>query len=118
MPGNGGRANAAALFPREAMHPKSRHDRYSLVRRRFSALILCGLGAAAIVAASTGEPTEAAPADPAAVDLYITELERTVPPPTPARLSKDPIEDEKLEKTAQKLDRAEPILGAVISVVR
>jgi hypothetical protein len=73
-----------------------------------------GLTAFGIAAFGTSEPANTQPADPAAVAHYIDRLAETVPPSPAAALAKDPPPDGKLAKTAQRLDRAEPILGAVL----
>lgn len=89
--------------------------------RRFSALILSGLGAGALYAAAAGQPAGTrADADPAVVDRYLAQLSETVPPPVATKLARrderpaDPL----LRKDAAKADRAEPVVGAAFSVVR
>jgi hypothetical protein len=88
------------------------------VNRRLSALLLSGLGAAALFAAPNSRQGEAAAVDAAAVDRYIAHLTETVPRPPEATLAKQPSEDPKVAKSAARLDRAEPIVGAVFAVAR
>lgn len=91
------------------------------MNRRFSALILSGLGAGGLYAASLDRTQQAAPAaDPVAVDRYLAQLSETVPPPVATALARDaePPRDPKLAKSAAKLDRTEPMVGAAFSVVR
>lgn len=91
------------------------------MNRSFSALILSGLGAGAIYAATVtgGQEAEAA-ADPAAVDRYLATLSETVPPPVATKLAREtrPADDPDRAKDAAKADRAEPMVGAALSVVR
>jgi hypothetical protein len=90
------------------------------VNRRYSALILSGLGAGALYAATLGQPDAAPPpVDPAAVDAYLAGLSETVPPPPAtalARVAQAPDNDN--AKSAAKLDRAEPMVGAAFSIAR
>ena len=67
--------------------------------------------------AAPGSENEAA-ADPAAVDLYVAHLSDTVPRSPTAELAKPPPEDSKLAKAAARADRAEPIVGGVLSIAR
>ncbi|HEY0013482.1 MAG TPA: hypothetical protein VGB79_11615 [Allosphingosinicella sp.] len=91
------------------------------MNRRFSALILSGLGAGALYAATmaTVQPTDTA-ADPAAVDAYLAQLSETVPPPVATKLAREAPQSQspELAKEAAKADRAEPMVGAAFSVVR
>jgi hypothetical protein len=92
------------------------------VNRRFSALILSGLGAGALYAAtlSPAAPTEQA-ADPAAVDRYLAQLSEEVPPPVAAKLAKEtppPSSDSERTKALAKADRAEPVAAAAFTVIR
>lgn len=91
------------------------------MNRRFSALILSGLGAGAIYAATAtgGEQAEPA-ADPAAVDRYLATLSETVPPPAATKLARETAQlgDNERAKAMAKADRAEPMVGAALSVVR
>jgi hypothetical protein len=91
------------------------------VNRRFSALILSGLGAGALYAAtlSPAQTTETT-ADPAAVDSYLAQLSEAVPPPAAARLADQaprPADPQRAADPA-KADRAERMVGAAFSVVR
>ena len=88
------------------------------MNRRLSALIIGTLGATLLVATPSGERSEASATDPAAVDRYISRLSETVPRPATAALASEPPEDPKLAKSAARLDRAEPVVGAVFAVVR
>ena len=91
------------------------------MNRRFSALILSGLGAGALYAAtlSPSAPTEQA-ADPAAVDRYLARLSEEVPPPVAAKLAREtpPPSDRAVAKDVAKADRAEPMVGAAFTVIR
>jgi hypothetical protein len=84
-------------------------------------LILSGLGAGALYAAtvSPAEPTEQA-ADPAAVDRYLAQLSEEVPPPAATKLARGSaqLSDSERAKALGKADRAEPMVGAALSVVR
>lgn len=93
------------------------------MNRRFSALLLSGLGAGAIYAAigavgGGGEPAEAP--DPAAVDTYLAQLAETVPPPPEAALARDgnKVEDPDVIKAAGRADRVEPVINSAASVIR
>lgn len=88
------------------------------MNRRLSALILGTLGATLLVAGPSGERSQASSIDPVAVDRYIARLSETVPRPATAALATEPPEDPKLAKSAARLDRAEPVVGAVLAVVR
>jgi cell wall assembly regulator SMI1 len=91
------------------------------MNRRFSALILSGLGAGALYSASLDSARDAEPAaDPAAVDRYLAQLSETVPPPVATALAREAGQpkDPNLTKRAAKLDRAEPMVGAAFSIVR
>jgi len=91
------------------------------VNSRFSALILSGLGAGALYAAtlSPAAPAEQA-ADPAAVDRYLAQLSEEVPPPVAAKLAREaqPPRDSERTKELAKADRAEPVVGAAFTVIR
>ena len=91
------------------------------MNRRFSALILSGLGAGALYSAtlSPSTPTEQA-ADPAAVDRYLAQLSEEVPPPVAAKLaSETPVpSDSDRTKALAKADRAEPVAAAAFTVIR
>ena len=89
---------------------------------RFSALILSGLGAGALYAATlapAAEQTEQA-ADPAAVDQYLAQLAETVPPPVATKLARAATipDDRERAKDLAKADKAEPVVGAAFSVIR
>jgi len=88
------------------------------VNRRHSALLLSAVGAGLLIAAPGGERSKAVEADVAAVDSYLAHLSATVPRPPATKLAKEPPEDPDLAKRAARLDRAEPIVGAVFSAVR
>ena len=88
------------------------------MNRRLSALLLSGLGAAALFVVPDSGQREAASVDAAAVDRYIAHLTETVPRPPEATLAEEQPEDPKLAKSAARLDRAEPIVGAVFAVAR
>jgi hypothetical protein len=84
-------------------------------------LILSGLSAGALYAASAGGSAEAPPeADPAAVDTYLAQLAETVPPPPAATLAarREQPKDSDQVKAAGRADRAEPVVGAAFSVIR
>lgn len=81
-------------------------------------MLVGALGAALLVATPGGERSEAAEVDVAAVDRYITRLSETVPRPPEATIAKDPPADPKLAKSAGRIDRAEPVVGAVFAVAR
>ncbi len=91
------------------------------MNRRFSALILSGLGAGALYAATAtpAAKTEQA-ADPAAVDAYLAQLSETVPPPVATKLARETRSpsDSDRTKDAAKADKAEPMVGAAFAVVR
>jgi hypothetical protein len=94
------------------------------VNKSYSVLVLTGLWAAAIVAACTGGDGEApTAADPVAVDRYIARLaaasaEPAKPPaPEPQQDAEGP--GIKLSKdTVNRIDRSEPMIGAVLTVAR
>lgn len=89
--------------------------------RRIPALILSGLGAGALFAATAGQPEDtSADADPAVVDRYLAQLSQTVPPPVATKLARrnEAPADPLLQKDVAKADRAEPVVGAAFSVVR
>jgi hypothetical protein len=79
--------------------------------------MLSAAGAAALIALPSGRGTEAAEADPAAVETYLAELSQTTPR-DPAVLAAAEPRDPKLAKKAGRLDRAEPIIDGVFSVAR
>ena len=85
------------------------------MRKPIPLLILSGLGAACLAAFPGGGQSETPP-DRDVVDRYLVQLS-----PAPAGAegsSQGPAESEKLAKTAQKLERAEPMLGAVLNGLR
>ena len=88
------------------------------MNRRLPVLVLGTFAATLLVAAPSGDRSEASAIDPAAVDRYIARLSETVPRPPTAKLATEPPEDPKLAKSAARLDRAEPVVGAVFAVVR
>lgn len=90
------------------------------MNRRFSALILSGLGAGALYAAAADRPPETATAvDPAAVDRYLAQLSETVPPPVATALARETEpQDSALRKDAAKADKAEPVVGAAFAIAR
>ncbi|HEX8644605.1 MAG TPA: hypothetical protein VF702_11915 [Allosphingosinicella sp.] len=91
------------------------------MNRRFSAILISGLGAGVLYAASLdSDPGAPAPADPAAVDRYLAQLSETMPPPVATALAREaePPKDPDLVKRAAKLDRAEPMVGAAFSIIR
>ena len=87
------------------------------MRKRVPLLILCGVGAAGLAVFPGGGRSETPP-DPAAVDRYLLQLSESAPPADAGGAPKDPAENEKLTKTAQKLERAEPMLDAVLNGIR
>ena len=87
------------------------------MNRRLSALILSAAGAAAVIAIPSGGGTEAAEADPAAVETYLAGLSQTTPRDPAVLIAAEP-QDPKLAKQAGRLDRAEPIIDGVFSVAR
>jgi hypothetical protein len=84
------------------------------VKRRISALIVGGIAAFAIAAVSSRAPADQPQADDAAVAHYLDRLAETVPPPPAVKIARAAPADGKISKSAQRLDRAEPILGAVL----
>lgn len=84
------------------------------MKQRVSILAVTGFAALGIAAAATSEPADTQPADPVAVAQYLDRLAETVPPPPGRELAEEAAPDGKPSKTAQRLDRAEPILGAVL----
>ena len=81
-------------------------------------MLLGGLGAAILTLTPRGETDDAAAADVAAVDRYLDQLSESTPRPATAPRQSEPPEDPKLAKEAARLDRAEPIVNAVLSSVR
>ena len=88
------------------------------MNRPFSALLLTALGTAVVVTASAEEEAPAAAVDQSAVDRYIAELSRTVPPAPETVLAQSAPQDPKLSKRAARADRAEPIVDAAFAIAR
>jgi len=81
---------------------------------------MSGLGAGALYAVTLGQSGTTEPqVDPAAVDSYLASLSETVPPPPATALAREaPKADADTAKSAAKLDRAEPMVGAAFSIAR
>lgn len=94
------------------------------MNKNFSVLVLTCLWGAGIVAACTGGEGEApAAADPVAVDRFIADLAaartEAAKPPAPAPQQGAAGSGIKLSKeTVQRIDRSEPMIGAVLTVAR
>ena len=84
---------------------------------------MTALWTAGIVAACTGAESEAPAADPATVDRYITELARAeqASAPDTARDGAEeklqpPVSDKIAKDAGGRVDRAEPVVGAVLTM--
>lgn len=76
--------------------------------------MLSAAGAAALLTMPGGRESEAAAADPAAVETYLAQLSEATPRDPAAPATAQPEDP----KNAKKADRAERILNGVYSVAR
>ena len=87
------------------------------MNRSFSLLVLSAVGAGMLAGVGDGESAPPPP-DPQAVDAFLASLAQAAPAPSTGLARAGAAEDRKLAEAAGRLDRAEPIVGALFDVAK